>query len=370
MKQGHTLQELAAEVMRISDAKKDFIADTRNIHMKIGTPDQEIGLLDAVIDETRRQSAIVQPRFEIDGVGEFGIRETAHSQIAGKAGIPLTYYRRMWNDAPHLLVSNVNHWLINEPSRRMVRTLDGDARAFLSDRYRILDNDELLEAVLPVISDLKVKIESSAVTEKKIYLKCTFPQVEGEVKPGDVVRAGFVLSNSEVGQGSVSVQPLVLRLVCRNGAVMNDARMKRFHVGRANGNGDDPHRFFKDDTLKADDQAFMLKVRDTIQGAADEAQFKATVDRMKESTERKIEGNPVEAVEVVKKKYSLQDSERDGVLHHLIHGGDLSHYGLTNALTRMSQDVENYDRASDLERFGGKMFEMSGREWAEIGKAA
>lgn len=370
MKQGQTLQELAAEVTRISQAKQDYIADTRSIRMKIWGPDHEVGLLDAVIDETKQRSEIIQPRFEIDRVGDFGIGETAHSQVAGKVGIPLTYYRRMWNDAPHLLASNVNHWLTNEASRRMVRTLDGDARAFLSNRYRILDNDELLEAVLPILGDMKIKIESAAVTEKKIYLKCTFPDVEREVKPGDVVRAGFVLSNSEIGHGSVSVQPLVLRLVCRNGAVMNDAGMKRFHVGRANGNGDDPHRFFKDDTLKADDQAFMLKVRDTVQGAADEAHFKATVEKMKDSTERKIEGNPVEAVEAVKKKYSFQDSERDGVLHHLIHGGDLSQYGLTNAVTRMSQDVESYDRASDLERFGGKMFEMSGREWSEIGRAA
>ena len=33
----------------------------------------------------------------------------------------------------------------------MVRTLDGKARAFLSDRYHRIDNEQIAEAVLPVL---------------------------------------------------------------------------------------------------------------------------------------------------------------------------------------------------------------------------
>ena len=36
----------------------------------------------------------------------------------------------------------------------MVRTLDGNARAFLSDRYRRLDNYDLLAHVLPMLREL------------------------------------------------------------------------------------------------------------------------------------------------------------------------------------------------------------------------
>ncbi|MBL0089244.1 MAG: hypothetical protein IPP44_22195 [Ideonella sp.] len=36
----------------------------------------------------------------------------------------------------------------------MVRTLDGQARAFLSDRYRRLDNYDLCEHVLPMLQRL------------------------------------------------------------------------------------------------------------------------------------------------------------------------------------------------------------------------
>ena len=58
------------------------------------------------------------------------------------------------------------------------------------------------------------------------------------------------------------------------------------------------------------------------------------------------------------------------MLRYLIEGGDLSQFGLHNAVTRMSQDVEDYDRASDLERVGGKIIELSATEWKTIAEAA
>ena len=61
----------------------------------------------------------------------------------------------------------------------------------------------------------------------------------------------------------------------------------------------------------------------------------------------------MKTVEVLANRYALNDSERTGVLRHLIIGGDLSGYGLVNAVTHFSQDVEDYDRAPDFEALGG-----------------
>ena len=57
-------------------------------------------------------------------------------------------------------------------------------------------------------------------------------------------------------------------------------------------------------------------------------------------------------------------------INHLIKGGDLSGYGLVNAVTRYSQDVEDYDRATEFEALGGKLIELSGREWKGLAEAA
>jgi hypothetical protein len=68
--------------------------------------------------------------------------------------------------------------------------------------------------------------------------------------------------------------------------------------------------------------------------------------------------------------FVLNESERAGVLRHLIVAGDLSAYGLVNAVTHYSQDVEDYDRATEFEALGGKLIELSSREWEELAAAA
>src|SRR5262249_41625075 len=127
MYQGRSLQALAEEVKRQRAARRDFRAPSRQLVMD-------------------RES-----RVEVAGQGTFEPTPIAHRQIGERIGIPAKYYDRMRIEAPDLLASNVNHWLRESDEKRLVRTLDGNARAFLSDRYRRLDNFELLEAALPTL---------------------------------------------------------------------------------------------------------------------------------------------------------------------------------------------------------------------------
>ena len=53
----------------------------------------------------------------------------------------------------------------------------------------------------------------------------------------------------------------------------------------------------------------------------------------------------------------LTQEEQDGIFRYLVEGGDLSLYGLTNAVTRMSQDVDSYDRATALEWIGWQVMQ-------------
>ena len=55
----------------------------------------------------------------------------------------------------------------------------------------------------------------------------------------------------------------------------------------------------------------------------------------------------------------ITDAESDGVLQRLIEDHDYTLYGLANAVTRHSQDVESYDRASKLEEIGYQIVTMS-----------
>jgi hypothetical protein len=55
-------------------------------------------------------------------------------------------------------------------------------------------------------------------------------------------------------------------------------------------------------------------------------------------------------VEVLSNDFKYSTTESSGILDHLIRGGDFSAYSLSNAITRTSQDLDDYDRATELER--------------------
>lgn len=349
MKTGKTLVELATELERQSSAKKDFIASTESLEM---TPTGELTLESNTTSE------------------QFPVTDHAHSQIAARLDIPAKYYNRMKAEAPELLAANVNKWFHNKPERRMVRTLDGDIRAFLSDRYRRLDNFDLAEAVLPILAEMGegIRIVSTELTESRMYIKAINERLELEVRKGDVVQAGIAISNSEVGLGALKVEPLIYRLICLNGMIAQDFSKRRYHVGRSADEGE-AYELFRDKTLKADDYAFFLKVQDTVRAAVDVTKFSMIVERMREATKQRIEGNPVKAVEIVSERFDFNKEESSGVLQHLIQGGDLSAYGLLNAITRTSQDVDDYDRASELERDGSRVLSLPASTWKAIAQA-
>ena len=247
----------------------------------------------------------------------------------------------------------------------MIRTLDGSARAFVSERYRPLDNFDLADKVLPILADAQVQIESSAITDTRMYIKAVSPYVVAEVKKGDIVQAGIVISNSEVGAGALRIEPLVYRLVCLNGMITSIA-LRKTHLGGRQGVEDAVFEVLSDDTKRLSDAAFWSQVGDVTIAALDESYFAKEVQRLRETTERRIEGDIQKAVTATVKQVGLTESEGSDVLRHLIEGGDLSQYGMANAVTRASQDVEDYDRATALERTGAKVIEIPQTDWAQI----
>lgn len=341
MKQGRTILQLAQELERQRQARKDYLADTRNLAVEtiMGISTLTLGM---------------------DGRTEtFTLNELAHKQIADRLQIPFRYYTKMREEHPRLLDDNINSWFSKSPERRMLRTLDNSVRAFLSDRYRRLDNLELADAVLPLISEMKsAEIISSQITETHMYIKVINKKLKAEVTVGDVVQAGIVISNSEVGLGSLKVEPLLYRLACRNGLIVKDYAQKRYHVGKQIESDDSAYELFSDETLAQDDKAFFMKVQDTVRTAIDEAKFNLSVEKLRGSREESTGPDPVKTVEVLADTYILNHNERGSILRHFIMGADNSKYGLINAVTRASQDMEDYTRATDLERLGGELLAL------------
>lgn len=363
MKTGRTLEQLAAEITRQAATKQDFLAMQGGMRM---TDDVQLQL--GTKTDTKR----------------FQIGDIAHDQMATALGIPRDYYKKMKADVPALLAANVNGWLDKAPEeKRMVRTLDGRARALLSSRYRPLDNVDIAEAVLPVLLDRKLWIASCEVTERRLYIKAVDGQIHRDCPTGramgdgkhhffDTISPAVIITNSEVGLGALAVETGTFTKACTNMAMIADRGMKRKHVGGGAGRvelGEDAYAMLSEGTKALTDRAVWAQVRDVVAASFDAEKFRGLVDQLGTMAEQKIEADLTKVVEVAQKTFSWTDGERGSVLKHLIQGGDLTRYGLFNAITRTAEDIGDYDRATDFERMGGQVIELPKHDWQKIAEA-
>lgn len=364
-KKGKSLVELAQEITRQNDAKKDFIAPVSKLSA-----------------DTTSDNGTPQVVINLHGQDQFPMTSYAHGQMAQYLEIPKPYYDRMLIKSPDLLVRSINEWFRqdHQKEKRMVRTMDGRVRALLSDRYRPLDNADLAEAIMPVLLERDLLIISTEITERRLYIKAVDKNIEEGLPEGfsmgdgshhifDTVSPAISISNSEIGAGSFSIESGVWTKACTNLAVFG-AQMKKYHVGGRAEMSDDVYALLSDRTKTVTDQALWLQARDLVGGAFDRAKFEATTKKLIAAHSDKIEADVIEVVERATKTFSWTQGEKSSVLQHLIKGGDLTRYGLHAAVTRTAEDLEDYDRASEFEKLGGQIIELPRHDWEVLNKKA
>lgn len=345
MKIGKTLQELATSV-----------AETRNL-----SRDYRVAQSALFMDDTGILNTTGSTRLSIKPNRLF------HSQMAEKLAIPFRYYERMQSEAPVLLKDNVNEWLRKDSSdKRLIRTLAPSVagetqltgRAFLGNGYKPLDNFDMMEALLPPLMGSGLRVASSEVTETKLYLQLATEKISGRVgdpKLNDIVQLGLAVSNSEVGAGALSIQVLIYRLKCLNGLILpEDCALPGFRKVHVGGGLLKDDSSFRDETRRLTDAAIWAQARDMITAAVNQTTLDTVLDRLNGIAAVKLD-NPEKAVELVSKKFDLAESESNGVMRNLIAGGDVSQWGLLNAVTALAHDCPNYDRTVEIEAIGGKI---------------
>lgn len=366
MKTGKTLNELAAEITRQNESKKDFVVGTTS-------------LVPQLVDNALQLKVGTNGDYK----GDFGVTDITHGQIAEHLKIPKLYYDRMKSENPELLVNNIDSWFKKNPATRLVRTLDGNARAFLSDKFQPFDNYDFANAALPIIKERKLELVSCEVTEKRLYIKAIdtkefkvpvgFKMGEGH-QIFDVCCPAFIMSNSEVGFGRLSFETGVYTRRCTNLAWFGDASFKRTHVGARHKlleEVSDLETILSDAAKQKTNEALWLQVRDVVGAAFDEKVIKTRADKLAAAAGITFKASEAtKVIEVVREKFSLTEVEGNSILDHLMAGGDLSQHGLHAAITRTGQDATDYDRATELEYLGGKVIELHRSEFEQLAQAA
>jgi hypothetical protein len=302
--------------------------------------------------------------------------------LSAKLGVPLPYVRRMRAERPDLYDANANGWLADGQYRNksfMLRLFtdpeggQGVARAMLSDRFKRVDNLDVLMAALDGVRrrGLHVDIDGADLSERRMSVRLIAPEVtalapllleryrspfSGQFgKDLPIVEAGLVLNNSETGGGAFTIVPRFRVLVCKNGVTVTKDAVRNVHLG---GRLEDGVVQWTDDTQQKNLDLIAAKTADAV------ATFLNKDYMTKVITEIEVKAgvpvsNPVETIKVVGKKLAFTDEQQAGILDHFIKAADTTAGGVMQAVTSFAQTVADPDAANMLEEQGMRALDLA-----------
>jgi len=281
--------------------------------------------------------------FQINGNGEnaFSITKPCHNQIAEKLDIPLKYYNKMESKAPDLLVENVNTWLHKTDKDFFFRGLGDSVRAFLSDRYRVIDHLDILYCSLNELQTHEAEIEDCYLSEIEMNIKVKSLTLKDFVRhKDDQIVGGLFFTNSETGHKALRVEPRLFRVKCSNGMIVEEFVTREVHLGY----GDELY-----------DEMIYLSLRRSIRELF--GRFGEITQTLREATEIKIK-NPQKVINNVVEQYRLSEAQKENILMAFGAEPEYDKYGITNAISLAAQKEETWEKSVELERIGGKLISL------------
>jgi hypothetical protein len=324
------------------------------------------------------------------GSAVIGMDTKARTQLVDKVGMPVKYYNQLVDMKLQELASfNVNTLLGNRPLEKvMVRSFLADdglkIRAILSNRYRCLDNYDLFLAAADTFRGCNATMwtartwgsgegfELFGVSEEiqqKIRIDRTFDRPDHFITKfgddGDVNYAAVRVSNSETGAGGLSVTMSMMRAVCNNLCVWGN-RVSQIHLEKRK---EEEGLIMSDDRSAAEANVIWLKIRDAIKTAFSKEAFEKYVAKMNDLTQIEIKSSVPETVKAVLADYPISKTSIDSIIGELLGSGDLSAYGIVQAVTAQAHTSErsgNFAAASEFCEIGGKVADFSRQKFNAI----
>src|SRR5258708_25886464 len=156
------------------------------------------------------------------GMGVWPFSDHAVSQFCQKLDIPVRYFRRL-PDEMKMTVANFDLRRLKGTSF-FVRGKGEWVRAFLSAEYVAYNNSEIAQTAESLLRNAALSVKSFVLEETHMFLKIISEDIH-DLESG--LKAGIMIGNSEVGMGSVSVEPFVFRKPCTNDLIVSQEKSFR-----------------------------------------------------------------------------------------------------------------------------------------------
>jgi len=290
-----------------------------------------------------------QPRFQFNGEESFSVTKPCHSQIADKLEIPLKYYHKMEDEAPELLTENVNTWLQKTEKDFFIRGLGDSVRAFLSDRYRVIDHLDVLYCSLNELQANEAEIEDCFLSDTEMNIKVKSQKLKDFIRhKDDLIVGGLFFTNSETGHKALRVEPRMFRVKCSNGMIVEEFVTREIHLGNA-------------DELY--DEMIYLSLRKSIQELF--SRFGEITQSLRVATEIKIK-SAQKVINNVVENYRLSEVQKENILMAFGAEPEYDKYGIANAITLAAKKEESWEKSIELERVGGNLIALPIEEFKSL----
>jgi hypothetical protein len=211
------LQAMISNVNDLDGKKIDFNVNTGR-HLSINTDQDNNPVIHAEIDGLPTQ--------------HFYMNDVARDQIFTHADINQNTAQSLLDRAPAEFCSVINKLWHDSPSDRILRAYDGAPafhgvadynvlRGYVSNKFLRFDHTDVLNNIMPLIidGDHDYSVTAATLTDRNMRVTFRSNTIQGsdDRAVGDIMALGFVISNSEVGLGSLSLQELIITLACLNG---------------------------------------------------------------------------------------------------------------------------------------------------------
>jgi hypothetical protein len=178
----------------------------------------------------------------------------AFSQLCTKSGLSTTLRKHLENprnikgdilfertkqdtewvrDAFNLHIFHPERFDQEKPYLIRTNTEDNTIRAFLSEKYAVVNNVWMLEKILENLGNREVLATRWRGNADTLYGELIFPEEKQTFNDSDYY-PGISIGNSEIGQRRVSLDAFVYRLVCTNGMIERNSiggRQNWKHLG-------------------------------------------------------------------------------------------------------------------------------------------
>jgi hypothetical protein len=208
-------------------------------------------------------------------------------------------------------------------------------------------------------SGLNVLIESGDITDTKFYMRFICPEIELEApellknyrvpngtRGGNGIISGFVISNSETGNGKFSISPRAVVLACSNGMIFKDDAFQKTHLG---GKMEEYSTIdWSENTKQKNYELVCSQVKDAIKYYASKEYLGAKITDLIQKGNKEL-SYPIEAMKNVTKHLSISEEKEQNILNYFVKSGDTNAFGITQALTYFAHQNCSPEDRYDLE---------------------